>query len=152
MSPFSGAGFVDRTSFRVYMSADQTGIVTSVSTKVAYNLEDWDVAGWFDAATNYRYMPLIKGTYLFRHSVSIAASVASASLEAQIWKNGTVVDRSPIRMHNTYNEQIAVVSLVQMNGTTDYVEFGVRQTTGSNQTIYGLNNKEYGFAEGARVF
>lgn len=139
---------LDVTSFRAYNGSAQT-VSTSTDTKLVLDTESWDKGGWFDSATNYRYTPLIAGTYRFSFKARITTSVAAQSLQLKLYKNGASVNENIERLSGTASEDVALSALVEMNGTTDYVEFYVRQTTGSDQSV--PTDTKLCWAEGARI-
>ena len=138
----------DQTSFRVRLSGNQT-VSTATWTKAVLDTEDWDIAGWYDATTNYRYTPLIAGTYIFAFSGYFGTVAAGLACESAIYKNGTAVTATFIRPGGTSGFSALAVGLVQMNGTTDYIEFFVKHNQGSDQSL--TVGAPYTYATGGRV-
>lgn len=104
-----------RTGFKAYHNADQT-VVANVTTLLDWNAEDWDFGGWFDLTAN-RYTPLESGYYLVGASAS-GQNTANNFMEIQ--QNGATLQR---QFGNTSGfGGWSVVTLVAMNGTTDYLE------------------------------
>lgn len=100
-----------------YLSA--TVPATSGSfVKVPFNAKQLDAGGYFDTTAS-RFTPLVAGTYFVTVVVYGAGSPVSA-VSAAVNKNG--VNVASIGAAVTGSGNILVSSLVQMNGTTDYLE------------------------------
>lgn len=106
-----------RATFSARKSANQTSINLG-PTKVTFPTEDWDVGGYFDNATNYRWTPPA-GTCIITASLAIT-DLASIPLDGyvHIYKNG-----SAHRVSNMGTHTITVID--QCNGT-DYYEVFVQ--------------------------
>ena len=113
-------------AFSVYLAVDTT-ISDKTHTKIPLNAVKYDVGGYFDNATNYRYTPLIAGYY---HITLSAGSSGSGDFDdhiTQIYKNGVLESRTRIHMTGLTNDDltgsyIGVTDVIHMNGTTDYLE------------------------------
>lgn len=147
VSPFTGGGLVSLTSgvsgilpianggtnssvgpnlrgsFITYLSANQTGCTSSAYNKLKYNTVVQDVEGWYDNVTNFRYTPLVPGTYFFYGTAVSATIAAGDGPQIVLYKNG-------VRFADgTYNPTPLVssawcglASAVTCNGSTDYIE------------------------------
>lgn len=109
-------------TFSAYANANQS-ISTSTFTKVQLPLEVFDTAGAFDAATNYRFTPLVAGYYQINGQIRCIATNMTA-LIASIYKNGAEYTRGVEQTIAATNavQQISVSDVVFLNGSTDYVE------------------------------
>lgn len=112
------------TSASVYANTVTTTLPHGAVTKVKFDTKEWDLGGYFDIATNYRYTPLIAGIY----SVNILVTVTSAETTAVgdlviLEKNGTLY-KDGVQISANANAGIgsALSCLIEMNGTTDYFE------------------------------
>jgi hypothetical protein len=146
----SGAGLASTPAFRAYRNASQT-ISDGVDTKVQIDTEDFDTDNCYDNSTNYRFTPTTAGKYFIYAQVNCSSSVGE-DIHAAIGsfrKNGSEIVRNNIDPHNgsksnqTYNY---FATVVDMNGTTDYIEvYGYIDTStgtpnfgdGTNQTYFG---------------
>ena len=91
-------------------------------TKVSYNDEQYDIGGYYDHTTNYRYTPLVAGKYLIVARAYISyGSAATENIRMAIYKNGS-----------------------------DYLEIYVRQNT-SNDAIYNASQNQGGEFSGFLV-
>lgn len=111
-------------AFRVHRNAVSQTVTASQYTKLEFTHETFDKDGWFDNATNYRYTPLLAGTYLIRCRVASAQGTSGETCQAAVYKNGSSYEAGPY--FSISSGLSAFVSdfatLIEMNGTTDYIE------------------------------
>lgn len=116
----AAASIVPTVGFSAYLATTDQSITTLIFNKVALNAEIFDVGGYFDSATNYRYTPLVSGYYRFEWAIQFTAGVNAIS---SLYKNGIEVVRGDQLSNNQAASAIANgSSLVYLNGSTDYVE------------------------------
>jgi hypothetical protein len=115
--------------FKAYRNTTQS-LTTNVTTKAQLNTEDFDIGGYFDNATNYRFTPLQAGYYTFHYHVNVSAPIGNAGLQASISKNGSTIalnyaagGSSGVWALTTASS--SVTTTTYMNGSTDYIEFYV---------------------------
>jgi hypothetical protein len=130
-------------AFRARM--DDTGNQTlsdGTHTKIELKAIEYDVGGYFDTATNYRYTPLIAGYYHITGSASAVGSVDSDDIITRIYKNGAFHSQGRLSLGGLTNDDfslslVSVTDVIHMNGTTDYLELFVYVDTedGGNPTI-----------------
>lgn len=128
--------------FSVYRNTDQS-VSSGVTTKVALNAEEFDSANAFDSTTNFRFQPQVAGTYLLTAHIGANASTAGTILVPYIYKNGSVYKQghSYIPPSGSSSMQGSVTALVQLNGSTDYVELWANNTgSGTNTFTGGASN------------
>ena len=131
----TGNVITDAPAFSVTKSGNQT-ISHSTATKIAYDSEDFDTANCFDSSTNYRFTPTVAGYYQFNYNIVASNAAAVAETWIAIYKNGSNwqwgLDTNSSTSHYwTLNGS----ALIYMNGSTDYVEVYMSQSSGSNLTI-----------------
>ncbi|PAY07192.1 hypothetical protein CK489_15440 [Bradyrhizobium sp. UFLA03-84] len=103
---------------------NQTGLTAASNNKIQFNNKVKDANGWFDAVTNYRYTPLIAGTYLVSLNVLSNNGTSGETCQALIYKNGSSVKVGPyFATTGSSSYQSQIVAALTMNGTTDYLEF-----------------------------
>lgn len=110
--------------------------------------EDIDTHNYHDTAANTsRITPLKAGRYRVVGTVNMAASTTITILTAFIGKNGVAVQPFLRTKPGAANTTCAVLvsAVVEMNGTTDYVELYGNQTTSgatavSTQASGGVNS------------
>jgi len=111
-------------------SISERGNITNNKEGVAEELADlairlFDTAGAYDNTTNYRFTPLTAGKYFVYASVQInAGDTAQAYSQLFIYKNGSVwrMAQQDNGSNPITNNNLFVSAIVDMNGSTDYVE------------------------------
>lgn len=120
--------------------------------KMPFSTEVYDPSTCYDNATNYRFTPNRAGLYLVTVHVRASTTTPNSTINvllnvtAQIRKNGSVhlvsqsgpsaaIDGSGT--NTSINTSATVTALVQMNGSTDYLEgFGVGTWNSATQLGY----------------
>lgn len=111
-------------AFSAYRSGNQTGLTGGAYNKVSVNAENFDVDGWFDSVTNFRYTPLLAGKYFFCANAS-ANDTLTDTPQVAIYKNGARV------IYGSYYGGVGSTGFnctsfcageVDMNGSTDFIE------------------------------
>jgi hypothetical protein len=121
-------------TFSAYASATQS-LSAATFTKMAMNTELWDSDSCYDT-TNYRFTPNKAGYY----QVDLTANfLLGGRIVTEIYKNGSTF----LRCNDVTigNDGAAVGSvLIDMNGSTDYIEFFVLTVNSSTRSAgSGLN-------------
>jgi len=128
--------------FRSYINSAQT-IATSTVTKVQFDTESFDTNSWYDNTTNYRFTPLKAGKYLVVSRLIFNNNNLS-SRDIYINKNGFSVAQQGIYNPSGYLLTNTVSTIIEMNGSTDYLEVYAAQNTGGNaDTFTGLSTTEF---------
>ena len=128
----TGAGGVNTPAFEAYRSGD-VSMSYNTNTLIPYNVEVFDTDNCYDNTTNYRFTPNVAGKYFFFASVQSGNTDDGDDFQISIRKNGTTVSRARVRHH--YGDNINTEVIVDMNGTTDYID--VFTQWGSNWTLNG---------------
>lgn len=130
--------YTNRVSFRAFRSSNQviTG-ASGIATKVQFNNEDFDIGGYFDNSTNYRFTPLIAGRYFVNTTLQLSG--AETPFVTDLFKNGTRIQRLASDDVSGTNRIGTGCALVEMNGTTDYLEIYV--TGDSSYTVLGSTDR-----------
>ncbi|MBC7420543.1 MAG: hypothetical protein H7328_07430, partial [Bdellovibrio sp.] len=111
-------------SFSVRQVVSQN-LAATTQTKVDWDLKTFDTNSAFNL-TSDRFQPLVAGKYLIILN-SFASGLPSASdsyVQHYIIKNGASVTYNYTRTPSV-NATVTTTYLIQMNGTTDYLEFSV---------------------------
>lgn len=120
---------------RVVANATQS-IPDAVITSIAFAAEDMDSHGMHSTVTNNeRVTPTVAGIYRVRGTVYLPGRVDYSNMNATIRKNGATMLSPSDRKANLVNAQAVSLTaevLVDMNGTTDYVELTVFQDNTAN--------------------
>lgn len=121
-------------------------------TKAAFNSESFDIGSYYDPSTNYRYTPLVAGKYFFYAKAYITwASAATEQIDIAFYKNGsleTQYGRYDAQTDGNYGH-VGISSLIDMNGSSDYIEVYVRASTSTDAKLY--INGEHGEFSGYLV-
>lgn len=129
--------------FMVYRSGtNQTFTASAAAAKVQLQTETADDNGWYDNATNFRYTPLIAGTYYFYFNLYVQGGPAAGyPVIAEIFKNGAVVASGGLYLVAAaagVQQAISPASItLDMNGSSDYVEFFVYSDMTAPFVIFG---------------
>jgi hypothetical protein len=126
-----GTGVASAPSFRAYNSGG-TFTISSGVNKWTLNAEDNDSSGTFDTATNYRWTPNVAGWYLIGAEINAASGSTGEMLAILLYKNGTrECDLSGVPFVASTNScHPSGAALVNLNGSTDYIEFFIYNTAG----------------------
>jgi hypothetical protein len=127
-------------AFRAYMNANQN-LSNNTTTKIdQFGTEDFDTDNNF--ASN-RFTPTTAGKYFVYAQLGITNTVAADFMyygATMIYKNGSELVRNYIdpKDANPLNTvSPAVATVVDMNGSSDYLEVYAHSTTGSDQPKIG---------------
>jgi len=126
----TGFGGTMTPAFHVSLSAIQqtTDLAT---TKVQFDTESFDTDNCFDNSTNYRFTPTVAGKYFIYTSLSCRSDSTNqlVNLRTYIYKNGSELIKSigtDFRTNNGYQTLNYTGAMIEMNGSTDYIEFFAR--------------------------
>ena len=111
-------------AFEAYLSADQT-VTSGTTTKVEHNTESFDTDNCYDNSTNYRFTPTVAGKYYVYSTVRGNAGASTLDLEmTAIYKNGSsyIENQVDYRNNDASLAGITVCAIVDMNGSSDYLE------------------------------
>jgi hypothetical protein len=124
--------------FDVRGSAGQS-LSDNTSTKVQFNNEQFDIGGYYDPTTNYRYTPLVAGKYFIYGRIYITyGSSIVYQRQVAIHKNGAIVASNYSIGGSSVADygNLEVSAIIDFNGTTDYVEIFAYQRASSDALIY----------------
>jgi hypothetical protein len=125
---FDGSSWVRNplVGFRAYTSVNQA-IPNTGPTKVVIDTEQWDIGGYFDSTTNYRYTPLVAGKYVVFAKILLQDLADGFYCDLTVNKNGLTVMRNRKTGNPTASTDVLISTqdIVDMNGTTDYLEMFV---------------------------
>lgn len=116
-------------------NATRTTTFTAVSatwTKAPYNFENFDKNANFDTATS-RFTPTIAGIYQVNYNAYVYPS-ATGQVQLALYKNGAAYSIPSVVPNSGQGPTVNGTSLVQMNGTTDYLEVFIYQNSGGDLT------------------
>ena len=125
----TGVGGNMKPLFSAKLSSNQSWS-DATTAKVQFNAEDFDADGVFDSTTNYRFTPDVAGKYYITVSARIYDTNGRLYLaEGQLRKNGSIIRETlkDLRLSSGfgYVDVLEVNHIVDMNGSTDYLEYYV---------------------------
>ncbi len=130
-------------------SSDQS-VSDNSYTKVQFNSEIFDTDSAYDSSTNYRFTPQVAGKYFVYASV-IGNSQASSNLQEiriVIYKNGSFGRSTLTDCRDNYlrTKNQGVQAIIEMNGSTDYLEIYTRinDTSGDPKVDYDSDGTYFG--------
>jgi len=131
---FAGTG----PAFSAYPSLSQS-VSNSTWTKITYDTEEYDTNNNFASS---RFTPTVAGYYQINARV-VANGYATNQTILSIYKNGS----ESKRLNQTPNSTASSVcpmgsALIYMNGSSDYLEIYINQSSGSSQTFLGSYSAE----------
>ena len=133
-------------AFHVKLSSTQDTTDNTV-TKIQFDEEAFDTDNCYDNSTNYRFTPTVAGKYFVYASFINRSSTTNQLTNARtfIYKNGSEVHgayTTDFRNNTGFVALSYMGALVEMNGTTDYIEYYSR-VDHSNGSNAGVQDRSY---------
>lgn len=133
---------VNGPAFRAYIDGAQT-ITSGSQQKVTFGTETFDTNSNFASST---FTPTVEGYYQLNATVRISGSSGTGEIMLTIWKNGSEYARGTNedgteQGANWYSMQVSDIAYA--NGTTDYFEIYIQQTSGGNRDTTAGTNISY---------
>ena len=104
--------------FSAYVGTNQN-LTSGVTTKLALDTEEFDILSCYDAV-NYRFTPNVAGFYQVNAAMTYGASAGATEGLIYIYKNGGQFKTGTFLIGAS--AAVTASALIQMNGTTDYIE------------------------------
>ena len=126
----TGFGGTTAPYVSVYRNGDQN-LTDATHTKIEFNSEIVDSANAFDSSTNYRFTPQTAGYYFVALNLGIGNTADNSidDVRARVYKNGSEITGVQARRDwdanaegLNYVDQINTSTMVQLNGSSDYIE------------------------------
>jgi hypothetical protein len=138
----AGKQAVNGPAFRAYIAGSQT-ITSGSQQKVTFGSETFDTNTNFASST---FTPTVEGYYQLNATVRISGSSGTGEIMLTIWKNGSEYARGTNEQgteqgNNFYSMQVS--DLAYANGSTDYFEIYIQQTSGGNRDTTAGQNISY---------
>ena len=129
----SGVGVTGPT-FKAHQTTANTGVASNTYTKVIFNVEDWDTDNCYDTSL-YRFTPNVNGYYLIQANCQITYTSTAARVMPTLYKNGSLwaEGNAGTGMSNQW-PSTQCNWLVNLNGSTDYVEIFIYGTPDGSST------------------
>ena len=120
-----GLGGTNTPAFEAHLSGSDQNLLLNADTKIQFNTEVFDTDSCYDNTTNYRFTPTVAGKYFVYVTFRITNTQSSLqNLIGRLKKNGSVYKTLIQDDRNNYGYQasLTINAIVDMNGTTDYLE------------------------------
>ena len=138
----NASGIKNTPAFFASQTVAQAVANTTV-TQLQFNTEEFDTDSAYDTST-YKFTPQTAGKYSLFACVMFNTGTDFDQIECSIKKNGTIYS-SNIFVNQNYNSSV-VTTIVDMNGSSDYVEVYAYQNSGGSLNTYpddGSGNYKY---------
>tara|TARA_E500000318_G_scaffold28665_2_gene28771 strand:+ start:642 stop:1160 length:519 start_codon:yes stop_codon:yes gene_type:complete len=136
----SGGAITNTPAFRATMSTTQA-IANTTMTTINFNTETYDTDSCYNTST-YKFTPNVAGKYLVIASYALNANSSTGTFICSIFKNGAEHSRANIVLSSSTSNPITT-SLIDFNGSSDYIEAKGYQETGGSKTIYAGTEQSY---------
>jgi hypothetical protein len=131
--PDSASGTVLTSKFGPAFAARNNSaqtITNSTTATMQFDVEYFDTDNCYNTS-NYRFTPNVAGIYLINSSVQVASLTGAISLDIRL--NGARYANMALNLHSSGLQTACNSVLVSMNGSTDYVDVGIFQSSGANK-------------------
>lgn len=115
-------------------------------TTVQFNTESFDVDSWYDSTTNYRYTPQVAGKYISLWVCEVTGMGDQDTLQTRCRLNGTATAFGTTLTTSTGSTTEANsvgLAIVDMNGSTDYLDLQVLQNSGGALNLTGTAQRTF---------
>ena len=118
----------------------------AITTKINLNSTSFNYGSYFNTATG-RFTPLVAGKYLIGYGVQGQdAGVAAQGLFAFLYKNGGEIKQIALPLYDNGNARLSDTIILDMNGSTDYIELYALISGAGANTIAGGTNDTFMYA------
>ena len=127
---------INYPAFEAYTNVDQT-VGDGVVTKITFNTEVLDTNSAYDTSIS-RFTPQVAGKYLVNTSIlGLDGTTTLLWCETYIYKNGSKYKEARNNFNANYisNFNSILSGIVDMNGTTDYLEVYVNMNSSNGGDI-----------------
>jgi len=132
----NGNQAVNGPAFSAGLAPSNQSVSASTATKITIDTEDFDTNGNYDPTTNYRFTPTVGGYYQISAGITTNAA-ASGTVQALIYKNGSLYKSgSQVILGAATATTVTVSCLVNMNGSSDYVELYCFQSSAAALLVF----------------
>ena len=109
-------------------------------TIIQFNAELYDSGGCYDTS-NYKFTPDVAGKYLINATVRMGTATDANSCQIEIFKNTSTFSR--VNENNIHYTSIVSTAIIDMNGSSDYIQAKIYQDTGGNADIQYNSDSTY---------
>ena len=144
-------GFGDNNTpyFFAYRGSSVQSISNNTLTIIQFNAELYDSGSCFDTGT-YKFTPNVAGKYLINATVRMGTSTNADNCQIEIFKNTSTFSR--VNGSNRNYSSIQSLAIIDMNGSSDYIQAKIYQDTGGSANIqYNSDSTYQTFLQGFRI-
>ncbi len=127
--------------FRAFLNANQS-IANGTRTLVTFNSESFDASSAYNTS-NGRFTPQTSGYYYISAALKTDTGTNFTSLTVYLRKNGTEV-LEVSAFNDAYNSTFGA-TIIQLNGSTDYVDVAANQNSGGAIDLNGGSDGKKNF-------
>jgi len=138
-----GTGVTALPAFAATRTTNQS-ITGGGYVKVQCATEVFDTNSNYDNVTNYRFTPTIAGKYVICAYVEYGAAVDQEYLIAAIYRNGSIYAFNNYHASGTADTGTSVSAVLDLNGSSDYVELYTFKGNNGTLTKAGINGGRLG--------
>jgi hypothetical protein len=136
----TGFGQSNTPYFFAYRGTSEQSIANASLTIIQFNAELYDSGSCFDTST-YKFTPNVAGKYWINATVRMGTSTDASSCQVEIFKNAASFNR--VNMNNVHYTSIVNSVIVDMNGSSDYIQAKIYQDTGGAANIQYNSDSTY---------
>ena len=138
----NGKKAVNGPAFRAYNNDNQS-ITSGSLQKVTFTVENFDTDGCFASST---FTPTVEGYYQFNSTVRLSGGSSTGEVMLVLYKNGAEYARGTNESgteqgSSFYSQQVSDIAYA--NGSTDYFEIYIQQTSGTSKTVTSASSISY---------
>jgi hypothetical protein len=141
-------------AFHAYLSSAQS-LSEETTTKINFNTEEFDTNSCYDNSTNYRFTPTLAGKYyVYSQIYWVQGSTTNLKNTAiRIYKNGSQHRRNFQLFTGSYVQYFTsqISSIVDMNGSSDYLEIFGSYDTNNNGGCQAYNGADVTYFGAYRI-
>jgi len=130
----SGGAITNTPAFQARLVSNQS-LSNNTHTKMEATSENFDTDSCYDTS-NYRFTPTKAGEYLCYGQVNIAGGTIGNLGQISLRKNGSTVVYGFDRYAGDGDIIAQVQNVINFNGSSDYLEVFIRQTSGSTKEAF----------------
>ena len=133
-----GALTIQKTNypaFFAYRTSSNQSFSQNTDTKIQFNTELFDTDSCYDNSTNYRFTPTVAGKYYISAGAYIDGTTTSSPTGLKLYKNGSEYHTALIYSGGLVGGHF-INNIVDLNGSSDYVEIFVRSGNSSPFVAY----------------
>ena len=139
---------INYPAFEASLSSTQS-VSNDTTVKIQINSEILDTDNCYDNSTNYRFTPTVAGKYFVYAKARGQSSGDNLlrDINLSVYKNGSLLSKTTWLLRNNYERAAtpSIFNIVDMNGSSDYVELFGYINVNSGTPKFGVGTKSSSF-------